>query len=76
MFKRGNGVYEGYSVAVLKYISKKLKFKYTIREPVDKTYGCLSANGTWSGMIGEVARGVSKFIRVLGGKRVNQPTEF
>lgn len=38
---------------------------------MDKTYGSLSANGTWSGMIGEVARGVSKFIRVLGGKHVN-----
>ena len=62
---KGSGGYTGYSVSVLDYIAKQLNFKYKIREPSDKTYGNLKPDGSWSGMIGEVARGVSVCFRIV-----------
>ncbi|XP_061537745.1 glutamate receptor ionotropic, kainate 4 [Phycodurus eques] len=50
----GNERYEGFCVDMLKELAAILKFKYRIRLVGDGLYGVLGANGTWSGMVGEL----------------------
>ncbi|XP_077578929.1 glutamate receptor ionotropic, kainate 4 isoform X3 [Stigmatopora nigra] len=50
----GNERYEGFCVDMLKELSAILKFKYRIRLVGDGQYGAPGANGTWSGMVGEL----------------------
>ena len=41
-------------------IAKELQFEYYVAEPRDGVYGINKGNGTWSGMLGELMRGVSE----------------
>ncbi len=50
--------YSGYTIDVLVKIAERLNFTFEIREPEDGQYGSLLDNGQWSGMIGELERGV------------------
>ncbi|XP_040929475.1 glutamate receptor ionotropic, kainate 4 isoform X3 [Betta splendens] len=50
----GNDRYEGFCVDMLKELADILKFKYRIRLVGDGLYGVPGANGTWSGMVGEL----------------------
>lgn len=50
---------EGYCVDLLAQLSQKLGFKYNMKLVKDGRYGAKDASGNWSGMIGEVIRGVS-----------------
>ncbi|KAM9813173.1 glutamate receptor ionotropic, kainate 4 isoform 1-T3 [Syngnathus typhle] len=50
----GNERYEGFCVDMLKELAALLKFKYRIRLVGDGQYGVPGANGTWSGMVGEL----------------------
>ncbi|XP_077397172.1 glutamate receptor ionotropic, kainate 4 isoform X1 [Festucalex cinctus] len=50
----GNERYEGFCVDMLKELAAILKFKYRIRLVGDGLYGVPGANGTWSGMVGEL----------------------
>ncbi|TMS07739.1 Glutamate receptor ionotropic, kainate 4 [Larimichthys crocea] len=51
---QGNDRYEGFCVDMLKELADILKFKYRIRLVGDGLYGVPGANGTWSGMVGEL----------------------
>ncbi|TWW77271.1 Glutamate receptor ionotropic, kainate 4 [Takifugu flavidus] len=50
----GNDRYEGFCVDMLKELADILKFKYRIRLVGDGHYGVPGANGTWTGMVGEL----------------------
>uniref|UniRef100_A0A8D0CN82 Glutamate receptor n=1 Tax=Scleropages formosus TaxID=113540 RepID=A0A8D0CN82_SCLFO len=50
----GNERYEGFCVDMLKELADILKFKYRIRLVGDGVYGVPGANGTWTGMVGEL----------------------
>ena len=59
----GNRRYEGYCVDLAAEIAKKLRkggmpFNYELRLVKDGQYGVKKADGTWSGMIGELTRRV------------------
>ncbi|KAG9348263.1 hypothetical protein JZ751_001998 [Albula glossodonta] len=51
---QGNERYEGFCVDMLKELADILKFKYRIRLVGDGVYGVSGANGTWTGMVGEL----------------------
>ncbi|GAA6101429.1 glutamate receptor ionotropic, kainate 4-like [Tachysurus ichikawai] len=54
----GNERYEGFCVDMLKELADILKFNYRIKLVSDGLYGVPGANGTWTGMVGElIARG-------------------
>lgn len=55
----GNDRYEGFCVDMLKELADILKFKYRIRLVGDGLYGVPGANGTWTGMVGELISRVS-----------------
>ncbi|KAK5929328.1 hypothetical protein CgunFtcFv8_010567 [Champsocephalus gunnari] len=50
----GNDRYEGFCVDMLKELADILKFKYRIRLVGDGLYGVPGANGSWTGMVGEL----------------------
>ncbi|XP_043936952.1 glutamate receptor ionotropic, kainate 4 [Protopterus annectens] len=50
----GNERYEGFCVDILKEIAEILKFNYKIHLVADGLYGVSEANGTWTGMVGEL----------------------
>jgi hypothetical protein len=47
------------TAAPVSKLSQKLGFTYKVNLVKDQRYGALDASGSWSGMIGEVMRGVS-----------------
>lgn len=51
---QGNDRYEGFCVDMLKELAHILKFNYRIRLVDDGIYGVPGANGTWTGMVGEL----------------------
>ena len=55
----GNERYQGFCVDMLKELGDILKFKYRIRLVGDGHYGVPGANGTWTGMVGELISRVS-----------------
>uniref|UniRef100_A0AAY5EQV7 Glutamate receptor n=1 Tax=Electrophorus electricus TaxID=8005 RepID=A0AAY5EQV7_ELEEL len=46
--------YEGFCVDMLRELADILKFKYRIKLVSDGVYGVPGANGTWTGMVGEL----------------------
>ncbi|XP_048121766.1 LOW QUALITY PROTEIN: glutamate receptor ionotropic, kainate 4 [Alosa alosa] len=50
----GNDRYEGFCVDMLRELADILKFNYRIRLVADGVYGVSGANGTWTGMVGEL----------------------
>ncbi|XP_046373503.1 glutamate receptor-like [Haliotis rufescens] len=56
----GNNRYEGFCRDLADEISEKLEFDYEIREVRDGQFGVELENGSWSGMIGELRRGVAE----------------
>ncbi|KAL2085941.1 hypothetical protein ACEWY4_019261 [Coilia grayii] len=50
----GNDRYEGFCVDMLRELAEILKFKYRIHLVGDGVYGVSGANGTWTGMVGEL----------------------
>lgn len=63
----GNDRYEGFCVDMLKELADILKFKYRIRLVGDRLYGVPGANGTWTGMVGELIS------RVCGELHMHRP---
>lgn len=55
---------EGFCIDLLKQLSHKVGFSYQLHLVKDGRYGNLDASGNWSGMIGEVVRGVSACVCV------------
>lgn len=60
----GNDRYEGFCVDMLKELADILKFKYRIRLVGDGVYGVPGANGTWTGMVGELISRVCKYLHM------------
>ena len=56
-----NDRYEGYCVDLAKAVSEKCKFDYVLKLVDDGKYGEEVANGTWNGMVGELANEVRMF---------------
>jgi len=54
----GGSELEGYCVDLISELSKALGFRYKLSLVKDNRYGAMDASGAWSGMIGEVIRGV------------------
>ena len=52
----GNACFEGYAIDLIKELSRIIGFDYRIKLSDDGRYG-MQSNGTWQGMIGEVADG-------------------
>ena len=59
-FVHGNERFEGYLADLLTKLSKYAGFNYEIRLVRDGKLGQAEENGTWSGMIGELQRGVGR----------------
>lgn len=70
----GNDRYEGFCVDMLKELADILKFKYRIRLVGDGLYGVPGANGTWSGMVGELISRVRKNTNIVSS--VNKPQNY
>ncbi|XP_078584743.1 glutamate receptor ionotropic, delta-2-like [Branchiostoma floridae x Branchiostoma japonicum] len=52
---RSSGVeYDGFSIDVIKELSKTLNFSFVVYGVADQKYGAPRADGTWNGMIGDV----------------------
>ena len=45
---------------ILELMSKKMNFDYEIKEPDSSVIGIRHPDGKWSGLIGELSRGVSQ----------------
>ena len=45
----------GMFVEAFMEMSRLLNFTYSAREPPDNQYGAIRADGTWNGMVGELA---------------------
>ena len=56
----GNDRYEGFCVDMLQELAEILRFNYKIRLVGDGVYGVPEANGTWTGMVGELIARVRK----------------
>ena len=57
--ERNDGIkYEGFCVDLIEGIAKLAGFNYTISLVKDGRYGAEQADGSWTGMIGEVIRNV------------------
>jgi hypothetical protein len=68
----GNDRYEGFCVDMLKELAEILRFNYKIRLVGDGVYGVPEANGTWTGMVGELIARVRSPVVCTGrwGRRV------
>ncbi|XP_022787771.1 glutamate receptor 4-like [Stylophora pistillata] len=53
----GTNSLQGYSIDLLKELSRLLGFTYEMYPSPDGFYGALTENGTWNGMIGEIING-------------------
>ena len=49
---------QGYSVDILKELSRSLGFTYEMYPSPDGFYGTVTENGTWNGMIRQILDGV------------------
>ena len=56
---RGNDLYEGFVVDLLEAVAEFADFEYEIQLVPDNHYGRRDTSGRWSGMIGQLTRGVS-----------------
>ncbi|KAI4580831.1 hypothetical protein MJG53_010373 [Ovis ammon polii x Ovis aries] len=64
----GNDRYEGFCVDMLQELAEILRFNYKIRLVGDGVYGVPEANGTWTGMVGElIARENQKWLSGANG---------
>ena len=59
VFLTGKDRFEGFLVDVLDHLAETMGFDYELRLARDGQRGGRGENVTWTGMIGELARGVS-----------------
>ena len=55
-------LFSGYCVELTKKVAEFVSFDFKIKLVSDNNYGKKLSNGSWNGMIGEIIRGVSKWI--------------
>ena len=59
--REGKEMFEGFCVDLLNAVAQKIGFDYDIYTVLDGQTGQKYSNGSWSGVIGELVRGVSCF---------------
>jgi len=64
-----NDQFEGYCADLAREIANIIHFDYEIRPVKDGKYG-INETGAWDGMVGELLRGVSFYILLIGSFRV------
>lgn len=57
----GSSKYEGFLIDVLEELKKSLNVDFEIDLVADGTYGRRTEQGNWTGMIGHLQRGVSRW---------------
>jgi ionotropic glutamate receptor len=55
----GKALWEGYCIDLLQKLSELMGFDYEIVPPANGEFGKRYPNGTWDGMVGDLAMGVS-----------------
>lgn len=60
--------FEGFIADVMADIAAQENLQYEYQLVADGKYGAEQANGNWSGMVGEVRRGVRRFYSVYVAK--------
>jgi ionotropic glutamate receptor len=55
----GNILWEGYCIDLLQKLSELMGFDYEIVPPANGGFGNRYPNGTWDGIVGDLAMGVS-----------------
>ncbi|KAK0162799.1 hypothetical protein PV327_006545 [Microctonus hyperodae] len=55
--ENGREIWEGYCIDFIKKLAEKMNFDYDLVIPSDKTFGSKLANGKWTGVVGDLARG-------------------
>lgn len=58
-FNNQTGKYEGFCVDLIDLLADRRNFTYELYESPDGSYGAMTENGTWTGMIQELILGVS-----------------
>lgn len=56
--EEGKEIWEGYCIDFIQKLSEVMQFDYDLVIPEDQDFGKKSPNGEWSGLIGDLARGV------------------
>lgn len=58
MRNEGKEVWEGYCIDFVKKLSEEMQFDYDLVIPEDQEFGKKLPNGEWTGVIGDLAKGV------------------
>jgi len=56
--EEGKEIWEGYCIDFIKELSKHMQFDYDLVIPDDQEFGKRLPNGEWSGLIGDLVKGV------------------
>lgn len=57
----GKEIWEGYCIDFIDKLADELGFEYDLVIPADKSFGEKLPNGKWTGLVGDLAGGVSFF---------------
>ena len=58
----GGPIYEGYCKELTQKLAEIMKFDYEFVFPKDGKYGAREKDGSWNGLVGDLASGVSTLI--------------
>lgn len=61
----GKEIWEGYCIDFVKKLSEEMQFDYELVIPEDEEFGKKLPNGEWSGVIGDLAKGVSLIFKMI-----------
>lgn len=61
--EEGKEIWEGYCIDFVKKLSEEMQFDYDLVIPEDEEFGKKLPNGEWSGVIGDLAKGVSLILK-------------
>lgn len=63
----GREIWEGYCIDFVQKLSEEMQFDYDLVIPEDGEFGKKLPNGEWSGVIGDLAKGVSFIFKMRFG---------
>ena len=61
----GNAIWEGYCIEFIDKLAEEMNFEYDLVIPADGSFGNKLPNGKWTGLVGDLARGVSIKIKFI-----------
>lgn len=65
--EEGREIWEGYCIDFVQKLSEEMQFDYDLVIPEDGEFGKKLPNGEWSGVIGDLAKGVSFIFKIRFG---------